>query len=73
VVWSPASQGCSRIEDREARCAVSTFRHCLTRSWHSGDTRYLNLRSATQICSSDSNGMSPHTMSKRRSKSAWRT
>ena len=36
---------------------------CLTRSLHWSEILYLNLSWAVQICSSLSNGMSPHTMS----------
>ena len=60
------SQGWEMIEASVARVSVSTLRHCLIRSWHSADTRYRNRTSATQIWSSVSKGISPHTISKRR-------
>ena len=60
------SQGWVASWARLGRAAVSTVRHCRTKSWHSPDTRYRNRSSAEQICSSLSKGMSPQTMSYRR-------
>ncbi len=56
-------QGCWRISSIEIRSAGLSLRHFLTRSWHSWVSLVRNLRSALQICSSCSKGMSPQTMS----------
>ena len=59
-------QGCWRISSMEILSAGRSLKHRRTRSWHSWVSLVRNLRSALQICSSCSKGMSPQTMSYRR-------
>jgi hypothetical protein len=63
--WSRLTviQECWRISSMEILSAGRSRRHRRIRSWHSCVSLVLNLRSALQICSSCSNGMSPQTMS----------
>lgn len=56
-------QGCWRISSMEILSVGLSRKHRRTRSWHSWVSLVRNLRSALQICSSCSKGMSPQTMS----------
>ena len=60
------SQECLRMTSRLGRLSGTIWRHLRIKSWHSGDNRVRNRKSARQIWSSVSNGISPHTISNKR-------